>query len=45
MMLRSCVWEKFSNEDLSLSCSGWVFWELVEEVLLLTLYFFRYFLT
>lgn len=39
MMLRSHVWEKFSDEDLSLLCSGWVFWKLVEEVLLLTLCF------
>lgn len=37
MMLRSYVWEKFSNDGLSLLCSGRVFWKLVEEVLLLTM--------
>lgn len=36
MMQRSRVWEKFSSGDVSLSCSSWIFWELVGEALLLT---------
>lgn len=39
MMQKSCVGEKFSSDDVSLSCSSWIFWELMEEALLLTLYF------
>lgn len=39
MMQRSRFWEKFSIDDVNLSCSSWIFRELVEEALLLTWYF------